>query len=156
DRSGIGTVGRYRAGALFVARSDSDGELPIAMKLSILYRGPLSSCNYGCDYCPFAKRVETSAEHEADRQALERFVNWVATRNNDRISVLFTPWGEALARSRYQRALIDLTSLPNVEKAAIQTNLSCRLDWVERCDKSKLALWTTYHPSEVSRASFVE
>jgi hypothetical protein len=40
------------------------------MKLSILYRGPLSSCNYGCDYCPFAKRVETSAEREADRRAL--------------------------------------------------------------------------------------
>jgi MoaA/NifB/PqqE/SkfB family radical SAM enzyme len=125
------------------------------MKLSILYRGPLSSCNYGCDYCPFAKRVETAAEHEADRRALERFVNWVATRTSDRVSVLFTPWGEALVRPRYQRALIELTGLPNVEKAAIQTNLSCRLDWVERCDKSKLALWATYHPSEVSRERFV-
>lgn len=125
------------------------------MKLSILYRGPLASCNYGCDYCPFAKHVETAAEHEADRQALERFVNWVAARTSGRISVLFTPWGEALIRSRYQRALIELTNLPNVEKAAIQTNLSCRLDWVERCDKRKLALWATYHPSEVARAGFV-
>ena len=26
------------------------------MNLSILYRGPLSSCNYACGYCPFAKR----------------------------------------------------------------------------------------------------
>jgi MoaA/NifB/PqqE/SkfB family radical SAM enzyme len=125
------------------------------MKLSILYRGPLSSCNYGCGYCPFAKHAETAAEHESDRLALERFVDWVATRSSDRISVLFTPWGEALIRSRYQRALVRLTGLPNVEKAAIQTNLSCRLDWVERCDKRKLALWTTFHPSEVSRAGFV-
>ena len=29
------------------------------MNLSILYRGPLSSCNYGCEYCPFAKHRET-------------------------------------------------------------------------------------------------
>ena len=40
------------------------------MKLSILYRGPLSSCNYGCEYCPFAKHTETQAEHDADRAAL--------------------------------------------------------------------------------------
>ena len=33
--------------------------------LSILYRGPLSSCNYGCEYCPFAKREESRAELEA-------------------------------------------------------------------------------------------
>src|SRR5262245_56470178 len=125
------------------------------MKLSILYRGPLSSCNYGCDYCPFAKRVETAAEHEADRRALERFVNWVATRTSDRISVLFTPWGEALVRPRYQSALIQLTGLPNVEPAAIHTNRSCRRDWAERCDTSKLVLWTTYHSSAVSRERFV-
>ena len=32
------------------------------MRLSILYRGPLSSCNYDCAYCPFAKRRETPAQ----------------------------------------------------------------------------------------------
>jgi MoaA/NifB/PqqE/SkfB family radical SAM enzyme len=125
------------------------------MKLSILYRGPLASCNYACAYCPFAKRVETAAEHEADRRALERFVDWVGERTGDRISILFTPWGEALSRQRYQRALAALTQMPHVEKAAIQTNLSCRLDWVEECDKRRLALWATFHPSEVSRARFV-
>ncbi|MEN8446791.1 MAG: radical SAM protein, partial [Cyanobacteria bacterium J06555_13] len=30
------------------------------MNLSILYRGPLLSCNYGCEYCPFAKRQQTA------------------------------------------------------------------------------------------------
>ena len=43
------------------------------MNLSILYRGPLSSCNYGCTYCPFAKHAETAAEHEVDQRALEHF-----------------------------------------------------------------------------------
>jgi MoaA/NifB/PqqE/SkfB family radical SAM enzyme len=126
------------------------------MNLSILYRGPLSSCNYACDYCPFAKHTETPQEHEKDRQALERFVGWVAGRQDDRISILFTPWGEAMVRKRYHEALVELTNMPNVVKVAIQTNLSCRLDWTERCDKSKLALWATYHPTQVGRARFLE
>jgi MoaA/NifB/PqqE/SkfB family radical SAM enzyme len=125
------------------------------MNLSILYRGPLSSCNYACDYCPFAKRRETPDELAADRRALERFVDWCAARTGDRLGVLFTPWGEALVRRWYQDALVRLTNLSNVAKAAIQTNLSCKLDWVEACDRAKLGLWCTYHPSEVSRDPFV-
>ena len=125
------------------------------MNLTILYRGPLSSCNYGCIYCPFAKHAEKAAEHDVDRQALERFVSWVGTRGADRISVFFTPWGEALIRKRYQQALIALTNLPHIERAAIQTNLSCRLDWIEECDKRRLGLWATYHPSQVTRERFV-
>ena len=125
------------------------------MRLSILYRGPLASCNYGCAYCPFAKHPETAAERAEDAAALERFVGWVESRRGDQISVLFTPWGEALTRVRYQRALVRLTKAPHVEKAAIQTNLACGLDWVEDCDKNKLGLWTTYHPSEVARSRFL-
>lgn len=125
------------------------------MKLSILYRGPLSSCNYGCVYCPFAKHQESDEEHAADAAALERFVAWVGARPQDTISVFFTPWGESLIRRRYQRALVRLTNLPNVAKAAIQTNGSCRLDWAEECDKSRLGLWVTYHPTQTSRNRFV-
>jgi len=125
------------------------------MNLSILYRGPLSSCNYGCAYCPFAKHSETAAEHKADEKALRRFVSWVVDRKEDSISVLFTPWGEALIRRRYQQALVRLTNVPSIRKAAIQTNLTCNLDWVEDCDRDRLALWTTFHPTEVSRARFV-
>jgi MoaA/NifB/PqqE/SkfB family radical SAM enzyme len=127
----------------------------MALSLSILYRGPLSSCNYGCAYCPFAKRHEAAAELAVDRRALGRFVDWVAGRAGDRIAILFTPWGEALTRPWYRDALIRLTGLPHVERAAIQTNLSCGLDWVDDCDKRRLALWTTYHPSETRRARFV-
>ena len=125
------------------------------MNLSILYRGPLVSCNYACGYCPFAKRRETPPELAHDRACLERFTSWVAGRTRDEIGVLFTPWGEALVRSWYHDALAALTRLPNVVKAAAQTNLSCKLDWVERCDKEKLALWCTFHPGETTRARFL-
>jgi MoaA/NifB/PqqE/SkfB family radical SAM enzyme len=125
------------------------------MNLSILYRGPLSSCNYGCVYCPFAKHAETAEEHAHDARALEHFVGWVETRTADQIGVLFTPWGEALIRRRYQRAIARLTKMPQVTKIAIQTNLSCRLDWVEECVRERLGIWATYHPSEVSRERFL-
>jgi MoaA/NifB/PqqE/SkfB family radical SAM enzyme len=127
----------------------------MALSLSILFRGPLSSCNYGCAYCPFAKRHEAAAELAVDRRALGRFVEWVAGRIGDRIAILFTPWGEALTRRWYRDALIRLTHLPQVERAAIQTNLSCGLDWVDDCDKRRLALWTTFHPSQSSRGRFI-
>ncbi len=125
------------------------------MNLSILYRGPLSSCNYACDYCPFAKRTETPEQLAHDRACLDRFTGWVSTRTADAIGVLFTPWGEALVRRWYQEALAMLTRLPQVHKAAIQTNISCKLDWVEQCDKAKLALWCTFHPGETTRERFL-
>ena len=58
-------------------------------------------------------------------------------------------------RSWYREALVRLTALPQVVKAAVQTNLSCGLGWVKRCDKRKLGLWTTYHPAESDRARFL-
>lgn len=125
------------------------------MRLSILYRGNLSSCNYGCEYCPFAKHHETEEEHARDAEQLTRFVDWVTVRDRHQISVLFTPWGEALVRPRYQEAIAKLTNCDTVEKVAIQTNLSCNLDWVDACDKSKLALWATFHPTETSRVKFL-
>ena len=125
------------------------------MNLSILYRGPLSSCNYACDYCPFAKRKETRQELAHDRERLERFLVWCEQRAQP-LSVLFTPWGEALIRPWYQAALQRLTRLPHVQRAAIQTNLSCPLEWVEGCDKTRLALWATYHPTQSTRPKFLQ
>ena len=78
---------------------------PVA--LTILYRGPLASCNYDCAYCPFAKRRESAAELAADRRALERFVDWVSARPADytlpKPQVLAIParlfWNGALLKS---------------------------------------------------------
>ncbi|GII90447.1 STM4011 family radical SAM protein [Sinosporangium siamense] len=122
--------------------------------LTILYRGPLSSCDYDCAYCPFAKRRDTPTQLREDRAALERFTTWV-TDAPDQLSVLFTPWGEGLVRSWYRRAMVTLSHLPHLDRVAIQTNLSCRLTWLTEADLSTLALWVTYHPTQVSRERFV-
>ncbi len=125
------------------------------MILTLLYRGPLASCNYACPYCPFAKRREGAAEHAADARALSRFVEWVGKRQDQRLSLFFTPWGEAPIHRRYQDALVRLSAMAHVDKVAIQTNLSCALGWVERCDRRKLGLWCTYHPGQVGRDRFL-
>lgn len=127
---------------------------PPPFHLTILYRGPLSSCNYGCPYCPFAKHSETPAEHAADAVALTRFTDWVAAQPFA-LSVFLTPWGEALIWPRYQQALTRLSHLPHTRQLAIQTNLSGRLSWLAEANKSKLGLWATYHPAEVKLERFV-
>ncbi|EPX58485.1 hypothetical protein D187_003957 [Cystobacter fuscus DSM 2262] len=126
----------------------------MAMKLTVLYRGPLSSCNFGCEYCPFGKWKQDDAELAEDRAGVERFVGWVESRPYP-VSVFFTPWGEGLIRPWYQEALVRLTNLPHVERAAIQTNLSCTLEWVERCQPEKLGIWATFHPEWMKRRRFV-
>lgn len=125
------------------------------MNLSILYRGSLSSCNYGCQYCPFAKKVETKVEHERDRRQLESFTSRVGELSHRSISVFFTPWGEALIHPRYQSAIAELSNMPHIAKVAIQTNLSCHLEWLSKCDVRKVGLWATYHPGETELDQFI-
>jgi sulfatase maturation enzyme AslB (radical SAM superfamily) len=129
---------------------------PFPMSLTILYRGSLVSCNYGCEYCPFAKRQQTTAELGVDRQSLEKFANWIADHPQHEFSILFTPWGEALIHSWYQQTLAWLSHLPNVRKVAIQTNLSCSLDWIEQANPDRLTLWTTFHPEWSKLDQFLE
>lgn len=125
------------------------------MTWSILYRGPLSGCNYSCDYCPFAKKKDSKKVLEIDSQQLNKFVNWVAHHSDKTINILFTPWGEGLIRKHYQDAIIQLSKMPNVGKVSIQTNLSCKLKWLENSNKEKVALWTTYHPTQTTLTQFL-
>lgn len=122
--------------------------------LTILYRGPLASCDYDCPYCPFAKRRDSRAQLRADREALERFTGWVREQRFG-VSVLFTPWGEGLVRSWYRRAMVELSHADHVSRVAIQTNLSGRVSWLEEADLGTLALWVTYHPGQVPFERFL-
>jgi MoaA/NifB/PqqE/SkfB family radical SAM enzyme len=122
--------------------------------LTIQWRGSLSSCNYACTYCPFAKTKDSRAALDVDRAALDRFCDWVAAQQRE-ISVLFTPWGEALIRGYYRRAIARLSHMPHVSTVAIQTNFSCDTKWLRDCDLRTAAFWVTYHPTEITRAKFV-
>jgi MoaA/NifB/PqqE/SkfB family radical SAM enzyme len=126
------------------------------MKLDILYRGPLASCNYGCEYCPFAKKKDSREALARDEAAWHRFTAWVVEREpTDQIGVFVTPWGEALIRRWYREGLVALSHLPQITRCAVQTNLSAPLDWVARANPERLALWCTYHPEWTTEAKFL-
>lgn len=119
----------------------------------ILYRGPLSSCNYACGYCPFAKTRNTPDELRHDADCLRRFAAWVASRA-ERIGILFTPWGEAMIHRHYRDTLRELSHLPNVWRVAVQTNLSFPIESLQGCNAGTTALWTTFHPGETTIERF--
>ncbi len=124
--------------------------------LSILYRGPLTACDYDCWYCPFRHASADEDDLRKDRKQLERFVDWIASRPGIPYSVFFTPSGEALTHSWYRDAIQRLSLLPNIRKVAVQTNLSCELSWLRQCDTSRIGLWCTYHPAQAPRELFLE
>ncbi|WP_084640806.1 STM4011 family radical SAM protein [Duganella phyllosphaerae] len=126
--------------------------------LALLYRGTLSSCNYDCGYCPFAKQQDSRAVLARDAREVMRFTEWVAAQDRA-ISVLFTPWGEALVRRHYRAAMHTLAALPHVRQVALQTNLSGPLGWLADMGdiaRGKIGLWCTYHPDQTTLARFVE
>jgi MoaA/NifB/PqqE/SkfB family radical SAM enzyme len=122
--------------------------------LSLLYRGRLSSCNYDCPYCPFAKTYDSRAALRRDAQDLQRFVDWVSAQQRS-TSILFTPWGEGLVRKHYREAMVALSKLPQVRRVAIQTNLCVGTRWLDGANLQSLAMWCTYHPGQVKRAAFL-
>ncbi|SMD21490.1 STM4011 family radical SAM protein [Kibdelosporangium aridum] len=125
------------------------------MHLTMLYRGPLASCDYACVYCPFAKRRDSTQQLRADRAAVRRFTGWVRDNTQDEVSVLFTPWGEGLVRSWYREAMVTLSRMTHVRRVAIQTNMSCRSAWIADCDLDTAAFWVTYHPTQVTQDRFL-
>lgn len=123
--------------------------------LTLLYRGSLTSCNYSCSYCPFAKRRDTRATLARDAAEVARFVGWAAAQRRP-MRVLFTPWGEAMVRRHYREAMLSLAAMPHVSQVAIQTNLSGPLSWLQGAPEGKLSLWCTYHPEQTTLLRFAD
>src|SRR5207244_12018313 len=69
------------------------------------------------------------------------------------VEFFITPKAEYLVLPYWREAVARLCALPQVERVTVQTNLSFDLAaFLDRLDVSKLALWTTYHPTEVDEA----
>lgn len=125
----------------------------------IYYRGSLKSCNYQCAYCPFCKHQSSVRELTDDNKALEQLIRFIEKAVRP-ISLMITPFGEALIHPYYQEALAYLTTLPQVRAVGCQTNLSLYLPSFlaliaqYRGDLRKLRLWCSYHPSMVKEESF--
>ncbi|GGD66397.1 STM4011 family radical SAM protein [Paenibacillus nasutitermitis] len=126
------------------------------MRATLYFRGSLTSCNYDCPYCPFSKNIDNAHTLAKDRSQVETFVEWVRNQKTDghHLSIFFNPYGEGLTHTWYREAVIELSQMEHVEKVAIQTNLSARLDWTEKLNPLKAAFWATYHPGQTSESRF--
>lgn len=126
------------------------------MKITrILYRGSLSSCNYACGYCPFAKTTNTRQELDHDRTQLERFVRWIDSTERP-VGVFITPWGEAIIHRYYREAMIQMSHMEQVQRVVIQTNLSGHIDDLVEGRSDRIAIWATFHPGETDITSFLK
>jgi hypothetical protein len=127
------------------------------MTLLVLFRTRLEWCNYTCHYCPWnatLNRVEGEAFREDERR-LTRIVERIAELPRA-VELFITPKAEYLVLPYWRDAVGRLLALPQVERVTVQTNLSFDVAaWLEEVDHGKLALWTTYHPTEVDAAGLV-
>jgi MoaA/NifB/PqqE/SkfB family radical SAM enzyme len=121
------------------------------MSLLVLFRTRLEWCNYACGYCPWnatAHRLPAEA-FRADEARLRRVVGRVGELPQD-LEFFITPKAEYLVLPYWREAVGRLLALPQVRRVTVQTNLSFDLEeFLGTVDAGKLALWTTYHPSEV-------
>ena len=128
------------------------------MSLLVLFRTRLEWCNFTCGYCPWNAEVHklpAQAFHDDERR-LGRILDRVAELSQP-VEFFITPKAEYLVLPYWREAVGRLLALPQVERVTIQTNLSFDLaDFLDRVDASKLALWTTYHPTEVDTAGLEE
>ncbi len=127
----------------------------MALKLSLLYRGPVTSCNLGCGYCPFAHTADPPEVVDADRIGVARLVSWAERRQSAKLRFFFTPRGEALLHAYYREAIVRLSQCSSVERVAVQTNLSVGLEWLRGAVAPRVALWCSYHPGLISRERFL-
>jgi MoaA/NifB/PqqE/SkfB family radical SAM enzyme len=121
------------------------------MSLLVLFRTRLEWCNYTCGYCPWnatAHRVPAEVFRE-DEGRVRRVVDRVAELP-DPVEFFVTPKAEYLVLPYWREAVGRLLALPQVRRVTVQTNLSFDLRaFLEEVDAAKLALWTTFHPTEV-------
>ena len=124
------------------------------MNLLVLFRSRLEWCNFTCGYCPWnanVTRVDASAFREDERR-VGLVVDRVAELPR-RVEFFIAPKAEYLVLPYWREAIRRLLAMPHVERVTVQTNLALDLGaFLDSVNASKLALWTTYHPSEIDES----
>jgi MoaA/NifB/PqqE/SkfB family radical SAM enzyme len=122
------------------------------MTLLVLFRTRLEWCNYTCGYCPWnavVKKVPAEVFHD-DEARLQRILDRVSELPQT-VEFFITPKAEYLVLPYWRTAVGRLLELPQVRRVTVQTNLSFDVAaFLDTVNAGKLALWTTYHPTEVS------
>lgn len=120
------------------------------MTKNIFFRGEIDFCNYSCSYCPFAKKSLSKEKIQKESENLEKLFVYVKNLDEN-VNIMITPYGEALIHPLYQEFMARISTLENVRKIGIQSNLSVDTDKLintlskNHADYSKIMLWATFH-----------
>jgi len=119
-------------------------------------------CNFRCTYCvsinDYAKSNKADWPEE-DRERFNKIVAWIADRPF-RIGIRLATLGEPFASRPFLGKAAWLTTRPNIDFVELLTNgslLKRRLAQLDReGDVTKISLWATYHPTEISLSRFID
>lgn len=120
------------------------------MTKDIFFRGNIDFCNYSCSYCPFAKKTQSIDKIQKEEDNLKKLFFYVKNMDED-ANIMITPYGEALIHPIYQVFIARLSTLDNVRKIGIQTNLSVDTkNLISTLEEnkayfSKIMIWATFH-----------
>lgn len=120
------------------------------MTKNIFFRGEIDFCNYSCSYCPFAKKSLSKEKIQKESENLEKLFVYVKNLDEN-VNIMITPYGEALIHPLYQEFMARISTLENVRKIGIQSNLSVDTNELintlsnNHADFSKIMLWATFH-----------
>lgn len=120
------------------------------MTKDIFFRGDIDFCNYSCSYCPFAKKTQSIDKIQKEEDNLKKLFFYLKNMDED-ANIMITPYGEALIHPIYQVFIARLSTLDNVRKIGIQTNLSVDTkNLISTLEEnkayfSKIMIWATFH-----------
>ena len=129
------------------------------MTKDIFFRGDIDFCNYSCSYCPFAKKTQSIDKIQKEEDNLKKLFFYLKNMDED-ANIMITPYGEALIHPIYQVFIARLSTLDNVRKIGIQTNLSVDtknlISTLEenKADFSKIMIWATFHSQFTDNEQF--
>ncbi|HEU4595763.1 MAG TPA: hypothetical protein VFS10_11535 [Pyrinomonadaceae bacterium] len=120
-------------------------------------------CNFRCSYCvsvnDYAKSNSKDWLEQEDQDRFKKIVNWIAERPF-RVGVRLATLGEPFTSQVFLSQAAWLTTRPNVAFVELLTNGSLLRQRLNRLDRdgdiSKLSLWITHHPTEISVSRFIQ
>ncbi|HOQ00555.1 MAG TPA: hypothetical protein PK604_06975 [Acetivibrio clariflavus] len=82
---------------------------------NIYYRGLLSSCNYSCSYCCFARKKPGKTELIKDEESLKKFCDFIDnTEFKNKVSIFLLPMERGLYMTIMSKLSEDLLQIQNV------------------------------------------
>lgn len=141
---------------------------PAQRRLDVWYVCDLSLCNFDCAYCasgsPEKGGFRTRKKMWLDEDSPARFkqiLQWISALPYS-IGMRLQTIGEPFVSEEFLAEAARMTREPNIRFVELVTNgslLSGRLGKMidqQGADPSKLSMWITYHPTEISAEKLVE